>query len=121
MGLPEDQRDQRGYERSKKKWTEEIEPQIETQLKSHEGGFFLGDKFTALDAVLAHTLMWSHTYELTKSSETITAYLERCADRSSARSSYADASTFSANWKPTERPGRVNEILFPAVFASSGL
>lgn len=89
--LNADQRDVRTIERYRKKFITEALPMIARRLAGHP--FICGSRFTAADCMVAHALIWAHSYGLADD-QSIKAYLSRISQRPAFRRAFADAQDF---------------------------
>lgn len=85
--LPESHRIPQLVERAKKKWTSKIEPRITGAIVTSP--YVLGDRFTAVDVMVASTLAWARMAGILGEAPEIGAYLARMA----ARPAFAKAFT----------------------------
>lgn len=90
--LPESERDPRTVARYRKKFTEEVEPQIASRLD--RSAYACGDEFTAADCVVGHSVLWARGYGLCRD-ETFRRYLSTVSKREAFIHAFADARLFS--------------------------
>jgi len=84
MLLPEDRRDPKLVERSKKKWKETIEPHFKRAIERsfREGhGCLLGENFSAADIIVASSFAWAKMCGVLSADETIARYMESMMSR----------------------------------------
>ena len=101
--LPEAERDERTVARYRKKFTDEVEPQLAARLAKH--AFICGDTFTAADCVIGHDVSWARGYGLCQD-EVFRSYLSRISKRPAFRAAFADAASF--NPQPPKVPASGN-------------
>ena len=89
--LPEREKDLRTATRYRKKFENEMEPQLRSRLQ--RGSFICGDRFSAADCVIAHCVLWARTYELCMG-EPFDSYLARLAGRPGYQSAFSDVHLF---------------------------
>lgn len=89
--LPMAQRDERTSSRYRRKFTNEVEPQLAARLS--RSGFICGDSFSAADCVIAHTVLWARAYGLCHD-EVFTPYVSRMMDRPAWQAAFADGKGF---------------------------
>ena len=63
--LPEAVRHNSVVDMAKRKWSREIEPQLEERLSKND--FICGGVFTAADVIIGHNVRWSQSYRLSLS------------------------------------------------------
>ncbi len=90
--LAEEERDSRTVARYRKKFADEIAPQLVERLE-HQS-FICGDTFTAADCVVGHSMMWARGYGLCRD-ELFRSYLSSLSKRPAFASAFADAREFS--------------------------
>lgn len=90
--LPIDERDARTVARYRKKFIDEVEPQLERRL--NESSYISGDKFTAADCVVGHSVMWARGYGLCQS-DVFRRYLSTLSKRPAFVSAFSDAKLFA--------------------------
>ena len=90
--LPLGERDARTIARYRKKFTDEVEPQV-TRRVEHTP-YICGDQFTAADCVVGHCVMWARGYGLCRD-EVFRDYLSRLSKRPAFVAAFADAREFS--------------------------
>jgi len=79
MFLPEDKRLPQLVDRSKKKWSEKIEPRIASAL--NDGPWILGKDFSAADVMVGSTLSWAQMAGVLGKAPALAHYLERIEKR----------------------------------------
>lgn len=90
--LPEPQRDQRSIDRYRRKFRDEVEPQIATRLD--QASYICGGSFTAADCVVGHSVFWARGYGMCRD-EIFRSYISRLSRRPAFQSAFADAREFS--------------------------
>lgn len=90
--LQESERDARTVARYRKKFIEEVEPQLAERLSKTP--YICGDVFTAADCVIAHSMMWAKGYGLCRD-ELFKRYFSTVSKRPAFISAFADAQEFS--------------------------
>lgn len=90
--LPLAERDPRAVVRYRKKFVDEIEPQIAQRLA--QSPYICGDKFTAADCVVGHSVMWARGYGLCQG-DVFRRYISALSKRPAFASGFADAKEFS--------------------------
>ncbi|MEO6747136.1 MAG: glutathione S-transferase family protein [Caldimonas sp.] len=98
--LPNAERDPRTVARYRKKFSEEVEPQIARRLE--RAPYICGDEFTAADCVVGHSVFWARGYGLCRD-EPFRRYLSRLSKRPAFVSAFADAQQFSPD-VPQDKP-----------------
>lgn len=98
--LPEAERDPRTVARYRKKFAEEVEPQLTRRLE--RAPFICGERFTAADCVVGHAILWARGYGLCRD-EAFRRYLSAVSKRPAFASAFADAREFSPN-VPQDKP-----------------
>jgi glutathione S-transferase len=68
-----------------------VEPQLRSRLE--RTAFICGDRFSAADCVIAHSVMWARAYDLCLG-EPFGRYLGSLAERLAFRSAFSDAHRF---------------------------
>lgn len=101
--LPESERDERTIARYRKKFREEVEPQLMPRLEG--SNFICGAQFTAADCVMGHTVMWARGYGLCKDA-LFRGYLSRVSKRPAFAAAFADAKEFVPDARHAEISGR---------------
>lgn len=88
--LPHDQQDARTIARYRRKFEEEVEPQLIRRLtiQSH----ICGDSFSAADCVVGHNILWAKAYGLCKD-RCFDIYVEALAKREAFSQVFADVSS----------------------------
>ena len=89
--LPEPERDRRTVVRYRKKFREEVEPQLAARLEQTQ--FICGDAFTAADCVMGHTVFWARGYGLCRD-EVFRRYISLVSKRPAFVAAFADAREF---------------------------
>jgi glutathione S-transferase len=89
--LPEAEQDERTIGRYRKKFADEVEPQLLARFERH--AFICGDAFTAADCVIGHNVTWARGYGLCQG-EPFRSYLSRVSKRSAFIKAFADARNF---------------------------
>lgn len=77
--LPEEKRDARLVERSKKTWTQKVEPRFIRALGASP--YVLGEKFSAADVLVGSSLGWARMAGMLSDDPVLAAYLERMTTR----------------------------------------
>jgi glutathione S-transferase len=90
--LPQDERDARTINRYRKKFKEEVEPQLARRLAKTT--YICGDEFTAADCVVGHTMMWAKRYGLCQD-ELFKRYFSSVTKRPAFARAFADANQFT--------------------------
>jgi glutathione S-transferase len=90
--LPASERDPRTVARYRKKFAEEVEPQVARRLQ--EAPYICGDGFTAADCVVGHSVFWARGYGLCRD-EPFRRYLSTLSKRSAFASAFADVREFT--------------------------
>lgn len=98
--IPEGEYDERQSARYRKKFADEVEPQLAARLE--KGGFICGENFTAADCIVGHNVTWAKAYGLCGDS-VFRAYLARLSAREAFRKAFADVKEFSVA-PPSGRP-----------------
>ena len=91
--LPEAERDERTIARYRKKFSQEVEPQMTRRLIS--APHICGDAFTAADCVVGHSVFWARGYGMCRA-DIFKRYVDLLAQRPAFASAFADAAEFSA-------------------------
>jgi glutathione S-transferase len=89
--LPEAERDARTVARYRRKFVEEVEPQLLQRLD--RAPFICGDTFTAADCVVGHSVFWARGYGLA-GDEVFRSYISRLSKRPAFSAAFADAGDF---------------------------
>ncbi len=89
--LPAAERDPRTVARYRKKFSDEIEPQLAARLA--QAPFVCGEKFTAADCVVGHTVLWARGYGLCRG-EIFQRYMSRLSQRPAFGAAFSDAREF---------------------------
>ena len=98
--LPLAQRDARTITRYRKKFSEEVEPQLMQRLKATR--YICGDEFSAADCVVGHSVTWARGYGLCRD-ELFRRYLSLLSKRSAFARAFSDAREFSPE-VPQDKP-----------------
>lgn len=97
--LPESERDPRTVARYRKKFREEVEPQLVARLE--QAPFVCGQKFTAADCIVGHSVLWAHSYGLCRD-DIFQRYLSLIKKRPTFGAAFGDAREFVLD--ASERP-----------------
>jgi glutathione S-transferase len=89
--LPLAERDPRTIERYRSKFTLEAEPQIARRLE--KAAFICGDRFTAADCIVGHSVIWARGYGLCRD-EIFRRYISTLSKRPAFVSAFSDAREF---------------------------
>jgi len=103
--LPEAERDARTVARYRRKFVEEVEPQLLQRLD--RAPFICGDTFTAADCVVGHSVFWARGYGLARD-EAFRSYVSRLSKRPAFGAAFADAGDF----KPAVPPDNPLAVQF---------
>ena len=95
--LPEAQRDPRTVARYRRKFVDEVEPQIAKRLEAHS--HICGDRFSAADCVVGHVVIWARGYGLCQDG-IFRRYLSVVSKRPAFAKAFADARQFSPEPPP---------------------
>jgi glutathione S-transferase len=98
--LPADQRDDRTIARYRRKFEQEAEPQVAERLARTL--FICGDRFTAADCIVGHSVIWARGYGLCRD-DVFKAYVGRLAQRPAFAAAFADAREFEKQ-VPRDKP-----------------
>lgn len=90
--LPHAERDSRTVARYRKKFFEEVEPQIARRLEL--APYICGDEFSAADCVVGHNVFWARVYSLCRD-RVFRRYLATLSKRPAFVSAFSDARQFS--------------------------
>ena len=90
--LPQSERDPRMVARYRKKFVEEVEPQLARRLEA--APYVCGDGFTAADCIIGYNVSWARGYGLCQD-ETFRRYLKLLRARPAFAAALADAREFS--------------------------
>jgi glutathione S-transferase len=90
--LPPAERDPRTVARYRRKFTEEVEPQLAQRLE--RGGYVCGPVFTAADCVVGHGVTWARGYGMCRD-DVFRSYLSVLSKRPAFAAAFADAREFS--------------------------
>jgi glutathione S-transferase len=90
--LPPGERDPRTVARYRKKFAEEVEPQLALRLQ--EAPYVCGEKFTAADCVVGHSVFWARGYGLCRD-QIFRGYLSTLSKRPAFASAFSDAADFN--------------------------
>lgn len=91
--LPATERDARTAARYRRKFKEEVEPQLLARLRDRP--YICGETFTVADCGMGHTVMWARGYGLCTDDQ-LRAYVSRLSKRPAFIRAFADAREFSA-------------------------
>jgi glutathione S-transferase len=89
--LPLEEQDPRTIARYRRKFAEEVEPQLAARLG--RTSYICGEEFSAADCVIGHNVTWARGYGLC-GDELFRAYLSRLARRPAFVAAFADARDF---------------------------
>jgi glutathione S-transferase len=89
--LPEGERDIRTVSRYKKKFANEIEPQLRNRLDRTP--FICGEQFSAADCVIGHCVLWARSYGLC-AGEAFNRYIWRLSERPAFKNAFSDRRRF---------------------------
>jgi glutathione S-transferase len=92
--LPDEARDPRTVLRYRSKFREEVEPQLAARLE--RAPFACGERFTAADCVVGHTVFWARGYGLCRD-EVFRRYISHLSKRPAFAAAFADAREFVAD------------------------
>jgi glutathione S-transferase len=98
--LPEAERDPRTVARYRKKFADEVEPQLLARLT--QSAFICGDAFSAADCMIGHCVLWARAYGLCQQPEFLD-YVRRLAARPAFLQAVADAAEFQPA-VPADKP-----------------
>jgi glutathione S-transferase len=90
--LSESERDVRSATRYRRKFVNEVEPQLRGRLERHP--FICGSDFLAVDCVIAHNVMWARLYGLCQSA-VFTDYIARLTARPAFTKAFSDLHLFT--------------------------
>jgi len=90
--LPQSERDPRMAARYRKKFLEEVEPQLARRLEATP--YVCGDTFTAADCIIGYNVFWARGYGLCQD-EAFRRYLKSLRMRPALAAALADAREFS--------------------------
>ncbi|MCM0612417.1 glutathione S-transferase family protein [Marinobacter sediminum] len=90
--LPSAQADSRTIERYRKKFVEEVEPQLKERLSRMP--FICGEEFSGADIVIGHNVTWARGYKLCQD-DIFREYLSRISKRPAFVKSFEDARDFT--------------------------
>jgi glutathione S-transferase len=90
--LPKSQRDIKTIDRYRRKFTDEVEPQLRARLEKRK--FICGDGFSAADCVIGQNVLWAKSYHLCNDS-VFAEYLARLSERSAFKQAFSDADRFT--------------------------
>lgn len=90
--MSDEERDLRVIARYRKKFIDEVEPQLAARLE--ESDFICGDQFTAADCVIGHNVTWARAYGLCQAA-VFGGYVSKLFKRPAFASAFADAADFS--------------------------
>jgi glutathione S-transferase len=97
--LPDSERDPRTVARYRKKFRDEIEPQLAARLE--RAPFVCGQAFTAADCIIGHAVFWARGYGLCRG-EVFQRYVTLIAKRPAFGAAFSDAGEFVLD--VTEQP-----------------
>lgn len=89
--LPAAERDARTVARYRRKFIDEVEPQLLSRLT--QAPFICGDAFSAADCVVGHSVYWARGYGLCRD-DAFRAYVSRLSKRPAFAAAFADARQF---------------------------
>lgn len=89
--LPSEQADSRTIDRYRKKFVEEVEPQLKKRLG--HSPYICGENFSGADIVIGHNVTWARGYQLCQD-EIFRGYLSRISKRPAFMKAFADARDF---------------------------
>jgi glutathione S-transferase len=89
--LPVAERDSGTIARYRKKFVDEVEPQIAQRLD--RAAYICGDKFTAADCVVGHSVMWARGYGLCQN-DVFRRYISTLSKRPAFVHAFSDAKQF---------------------------
>lgn len=89
--LPDAERDPRTVARYRKKFREEIEPQLAARLE--QAPFVCGEKFTAADCIVGHSVFWARGYGLCRD-QIFERYISLLSQRPAFGAAFSDAREF---------------------------
>jgi glutathione S-transferase len=95
--LPVSDRDSRAAARYRKKFVEEVEPQLLERLSRTP--YICGEAFTAADCMVGHTVFWARGYGLCRD-DVFRSYVSRLSKRPAFAMAFADAREFTAEVTP---------------------
>jgi glutathione S-transferase len=90
--LAADERDPRTVARYRRKFAEEVEPQLSRRLD--RTAYICGDAFTAADCMVGHSVFWARGYGLCRD-EVFRSYVSRLSKRPAFAAAFADAREFT--------------------------
>ncbi len=90
--LPQAERDPRTAARYRRKFAEEVAPQLAARLARTP--YICGDAFTAADCVIGHDVTWARGYGMC-GDDVFRSYLSRLSKRPAFAAAFADAREFS--------------------------
>jgi len=90
--LPTEQSDARTIDRYRKKFVQEVEPQLKERLGRTP--YICGERFTGADIVIGHNVAWARGYQLCQD-DVFRAYLSRISKRPAFLKAFADARDFT--------------------------
>lgn len=97
--LPEQERDPRTVARYRKKFREEVEPQLIARLG--KSPFICGQEFTAADCIIGHAVFWARGYGLCRD-DVFKHYMSLISQRPAFAAAFADMREFELD--ATGRP-----------------
>lgn len=101
--LPESERDAGTVARYRRKFAEEVEPQLAARLARWT--FICGDEFCAADCVIGHNVAWARAYGLCRD-DVFHGYVAALARRPAFVAAFADAKDFQRDVPPATAAGR---------------
>ena len=90
--LPSDQSDARTIDRYRRKFVEQVEPQLMARLE--RGPFICGDDFSGADIVIGHNVTWARGYGLCQH-DIFRSYLSGLSKRPAFQKAFDDVGSFS--------------------------
>lgn len=97
--LPESERDPRTVARYRRKFQQEVEPQLAARLA--QAPFVCGQQFTAADCIVGHAVVWARGYGLC-GDDIFQRYIARISQRPAFGAAFADLREFVLD--ATEQP-----------------
>jgi glutathione S-transferase len=89
--LPIAERDARTIARYRKKFADEVEPQLALRLE--RGAYICGDTFSAADCLVGHSVLWARGYGMCRD-DVFRGYMSRLSKRPAFLAAFADAGEF---------------------------
>jgi len=90
--LPSHEADSRTIDRYRRKFVEEVEPQLKQRLD--QAPYICGGQFSGADIVIGHNVTWARVYGLCQD-DTFRQYLSRISKRPAFQKAFQDAGDFS--------------------------